>query len=267
METAGVPYERLGPRGGRGTLALPALRGRRGPPAIGRAVPGRRHGRRAGSAAPAITGPTCVSGSAPRPSASAVRSRVRVSAGEEVGRRTAVVTAGGWVARTIGPASPRPASPAPAGDARSSSPTSRPRWSATSGSEWASFIHHAERFWYGLTRPGVGLKVGGHHEGDVIDPDGPAGGPDPSYVDGLVRYVEEWVPGVATRADGRRRPACTRRPPTSGSCVDRRGPLDRRVGLLGPRLQVRAAHRPRPRRPGGRRHARRALPSPGRPLA
>ena len=55
---------------------------------------------------------------------------------------------------------------------------------------WASVIHHTDRFWYALPSPGVGLKVGGHHEGDVIDPDRRRDGPDPDYVDGLVRYVE-----------------------------------------------------------------------------
>ena len=66
--------------------------------------------------------------------------------------------------------------------------------------EWPSFIHHAERFWYGLHTPGVGLKMGAHHGGALIDPDEPRIEVDPSYIDGLVRYARALGPGRDARA-------------------------------------------------------------------
>ena len=143
-----------------------------------------------------------------------------------------------------------------------------PRWSAPSGSEWPSFIHHAERFWYGLHIAGHRLQGRrAHHEGDLDRPGRPRS-------EGPTRATSTgWS---ATRASGCR--ACVPEPMAGTTCLytttpderfllDRRGPLDRRVGLLGPRLQVRAAHRPRAWRTWRTASARRPFPPPGRPLA
>ena len=66
--------------------------------------------------------------------------------------------------------------------------------------EWPSFIHHrvdvGEGVVYGLRTPGEGIKVGGHHEGPVTDPDRRTFDLDPVRVDDAVRYAEQWLPGV-----------------------------------------------------------------------
>ena len=52
--------------------------------------------------------------------------------------------------------------------------------------EWPSFIHHGidegDGVVYGLRTPGEGIKVGGHHEGPVVDPDERSFDPDPERV-------------------------------------------------------------------------------------
>ena len=150
---------------------------------------------------------------------------VRVQAGgEELRASTAVVTAGGWVGRTIGPASsvglPLPSLRVTEEQLVHFPPTvERDQWE-----RWASVIHHTERFWYALPSPGIGLKVGGHHEGDAIDPDRRRDVPDPDYVDGLVRYVEEWMPGV--RPEPMAGTTCLyTTTPDERFLVDRRGPV------------------------------------------
>ena len=150
---------------------------------------------------------------------------VRVRAGdEELEAAVAVVTAGGWVAGTIGPASPvgLPLPPLRVSEEQlvHFAPTvERDQWE-----RWASSIHHADRFWYMLPSPGIGFKVGGHHEGDVIDPDRRREGPDLDYVEGLVRYVEEWVPGV--RPEPMAGTTCLyTTTPDDRFLVDRRGPI------------------------------------------
>ena len=150
---------------------------------------------------------------------------VRVQAGgEELRASTAVVTTGGWVGRTIGPASsvglPLPPLRVTEEQLVHFPPTvERDQWE-----RWASVIHHTERFWYALPSPGIGLKVGGHHEGDAIDPDRRRDGPDPDYVDGLVRYVEDWMPGV--RPEPMAGTTCLyTTTPDERFLVDRRGPV------------------------------------------
>jgi sarcosine oxidase len=150
---------------------------------------------------------------------------VRVEAGgEELEAATAVVTAGGWVGSVVGPetsaALPLPALRVTEEQLVHFPPTvERDEWE-----RWASVIHHADRFWYALPSPGTGLKVGGHHEGDVIDPDRRRDGPDPDYVDGLARYVEAWIPGV--RPEPTAGTTCLyTTTPDERFLVDRRGPI------------------------------------------
>jgi sarcosine oxidase len=61
---------------------------------------------------------------------------------------------------------------------------------------WPSFMHHTDRFRYGLFTPGEGLKVGGHHEGLVTSIDERRHGVDQASIDEIRRYVTDWVPGV-----------------------------------------------------------------------
>ena len=59
-----------------------------------------------------------------------------------------------------------------------------------------SFIHWAEPSHYGLVTPGEGVKVGEHHAGPPVDPDG-RGFEVPDEVRArLVDYVRSWLPGL-----------------------------------------------------------------------
>ncbi|MWV48890.1 N-methyl-L-tryptophan oxidase [Rathayibacter sp. VKM Ac-2803] len=76
---------------------------------------------------------------------------------------------------------------------------------ATGLDGWPSFVHHrgALPTIYGLATPGVGVKVGEHGTGRVIDPDQRGDRrPEPEALARLQRYVAEWVPGAdAASAD------------------------------------------------------------------
>ena len=74
---------------------------------------------------------------------------------------------------------------------------------APGGESWPVFVHHDERFHYGLFTPGVGMKVGEHGSGPVVDPDArpPA---DEVRLRRVASYVEQWLPGAdpsPTRVD------------------------------------------------------------------
>jgi sarcosine oxidase len=131
-----------------------------------------------------------------------------------------VVTAGAWLARTVGAEVPLP----PLRVTEEQLVYFPPRVEPKTLTEWPSFIHHTDRFWYGLHTPGLGIKLGGHHEGDAIDPDHRREELDPDYVAGLVRYAEHWVPGVVPEPDA---PSTCLYTTTSDErfLLDRRGPI------------------------------------------
>ena len=64
---------------------------------------------------------------------------------------------------------------------------------------WPVFVHHTDMPHYGLFTPGLGVKVGEHGTGVVVDPDArpPA---DDARVRRLSAYVEQWLPGAAATA-------------------------------------------------------------------
>ncbi len=110
----------------------------------------------------------------------------------EVVARAVVITAGSWVERI-----------APAGIGLPAMKVTQEQivhFVPRAEGEWPSFIHHrvemGEGVVYGLRTPGEGIKVGGHHEGPVTDPDRRTFELDPSRVDEAVRYAEKWLPGV-----------------------------------------------------------------------
>ena len=75
-------------------------------------------------------------------------------------------------------------------------------FTASGAEEWPVFVHHdEERPHYGLFTPDIGVKVGEHGTGVVVDPDErpPA---DDGRLRRLTSYVEQWLPGA--------RPAPTR---------------------------------------------------------
>ena len=64
------------------------------------------------------------------------------------------------------------------------------------GSNWPSFIHHRERFMYGLETPGEGVKVAEHHTGPVVDPDDRSFAIDSAGEARVREYVSTWLPGL-----------------------------------------------------------------------
>lgn len=49
---------------------------------------------------------------------------------------------------------------------------------------------------YGMLTPGEGVKAGWHAAGPVVDPDHRSFTPDPDLTAAIVRYAEQWLPGV-----------------------------------------------------------------------
>lgn len=119
---------------------------------------------------------------------------VEVDLGDEViEARRAVVTAGAWASDVLGDGT--------LGDSR------LPRFTISEeqlahyapldpDAVWPSFMHHTDRFRYGLFTPGEGLKVGGHHEGVVTSLEARRYDVDTARIDEIRRYVEAWIPGV-----------------------------------------------------------------------
>jgi sarcosine oxidase len=140
--------------------------------------------------------------------------------GERVEAATAVVTAGAWMARTAGGLVDLPPLTVTEEQLVHFPPVSAPG----APTDWPSFIHHTERFWYGLVTPGVGIKLGGHHEGAVIEPDQRRAHLEPAYVEGLVRYAEHWLPGVVPEPRAEQTCLYTNTP-DSRFLLDRAGPI------------------------------------------
>lgn len=134
--------------------------------------------------------------------------RVTANAVEVVtGRRVlrgsvAVVAAGAWAPRLLGQQAFAPALPSFV--VTQEQPAYFP---AAENAGWPSFIHHGVgqtgtsggQVNYGLWTPGMGLKVGEHATGPVVDPDHrlPV---DDARLRRLEDYVAEWLPGVQAGA-------------------------------------------------------------------
>ncbi|HEX9970149.1 MAG TPA: FAD-dependent oxidoreductase, partial [Acidimicrobiales bacterium] len=63
-----------------------------------------------------------------------------------------------------------------------------------------SFVHYGAPARYGLETPEEGVKVAEHGTGPTVDPDDRDSEIDPAGEDRVVRYVEEWLPGLETWA-------------------------------------------------------------------
>src|SRR5207244_1337708 len=63
---------------------------------------------------------------------------------------------------------------------------------------WPAFIHHRQPYIYGLFTPGQGVKVAEHHTGEPTDPDHRSFDVDPAGRERVVRYVEDWFPGLVS---------------------------------------------------------------------
>jgi sarcosine oxidase len=106
--------------------------------------------------------------------------------GETISAPVAVVTAGAWVREVIGDEL--------APDVVVTQEQIQ-HFAPRADGEWPSFIHHRQPWVYGLLAPGEGVKVAEHHVGPVIDPDRRVPR-DPKAEAAVVRYVEEWFPGL-----------------------------------------------------------------------
>jgi sarcosine oxidase len=89
---------------------------------------------------------------------------------------------------------------------------------------WPSFIHHDAGLRYGLPSITEGIKVGGHHEGAVVDPDARDFRLDSLQVQQLTAYVEHWLPGVVPEPQFGATCLYTTTPDES-FVIDRRGPI------------------------------------------
>jgi sarcosine oxidase len=97
--------------------------------------------------------------------------------------------------------------------------------------EWPSFVHWGPDS-YGLFEPGSGVKVGLHSSGPVVDPDTRDFTPEPERDADLLRYVEEWYPGLDT---GRTTAiSCLYdTTPSNNFVIDRAGPITVAAGFCG----------------------------------
>ena len=111
---------------------------------------------------------------------------VEVSTDEEMVRaRLAVVTAGAWVTHVLGRRAP---------DVVVTQEQVQ-HFAPRVEQEWPGFIHHRQPWIYGLLTPGEGVKVDEHHVGPHVDPDHRL--PRSRELEAkVVRYVEEWMPGL-----------------------------------------------------------------------
>ena len=111
---------------------------------------------------------------------------VGVVAGDSRWRaRVVVVTAGAWMTQVLGERAPNVVV----------TQEQVQHFAPTVEQDWPSFIHHRRPWVYGLLTPGEGVKVDEHHVGPVVDPDSrrPRDG---ELERTVVRYVEEWMPGL-----------------------------------------------------------------------
>jgi sarcosine oxidase len=105
--------------------------------------------------------------------------------GDTLSAPVAVVTAGAWVTKVLGARAPTV----------TVTQEQVQHFAPAIEQEWPSFIHHRDTWIYGLLTPGEGVKVDEHFAGPVIDPDARV----PRNLEhdrAMVRYVEEWMPGL-----------------------------------------------------------------------
>ena len=146
---------------------------------------------------------------------------VTVSFGEERAEApVAVVTAGAWVEETLGglmSGLPRlvvtqeQIAHFPARDSRQ---------------EWPSFIDHSRGATgiYGLRTPGEGVKAAHHMGGAATAGDGRDFAIDTAHTAEIVRYVEEWLPGLVPEPQNMTTCLYTTTP-NEDFIIDRQGPL------------------------------------------
>jgi sarcosine oxidase len=140
-------------------------------------------------------------------------------AGDVVRARAVVVTAGSWVTDVLGDTTAPPLPPLTVTqETVIHFPAVDPQM------RWPSFIHHDAGLRYGLPSLTEGIKVGGHHEGAVVDPDNRDFELNSLQVQQLTEYVERWLPGVQPAPQFGATCLYTTTPDES-FVIDRRGPI------------------------------------------
>jgi len=144
--------------------------------------------------------------------------------GGAVQARQVVVTAGAWAPKLLTGLVPLPPFKVTQEQPRFFEPVS-------DGLDWPSFVH-GQKAVYGLFEPGSGVKVGLHGAGPVVDPDTRDYAVEPESDARLLRYVEEWFPGL----DASRSTVISclyDNTPTDNFVIDRVGPITVAVGFCG----------------------------------
>lgn len=170
---------------------------------------------------------------------------------EELRARTVVVTVGAWSAALLADVPGFEALPALV--VTQEQPAHFPvlDGALVADDGWPSFIHHVDpaghaaargglgadpeypaRGVYGHHTPGVGIKVGHHGTGPVVDPDERDFAAEPGRLEELRAYVRDWFPGVD--ADAPEPISCTyTTTPDERFVLDRVGPVVVGAGFSG----------------------------------
>jgi len=105
----------------------------------------------------------------------------------------------------------------------------RPRDDAAT---WPSFIHHRTPYIYGLDTPGHGVDVAKNHTIAQTAPDNSTFEWDEESEPRVIRYVDEWFPGL--RPEPASAETCLyTTTPTADFVIDRSGPLIVAAGFSG----------------------------------
>jgi sarcosine oxidase len=143
--------------------------------------------------------------------------------GGAVRARQVVVTAGAWAPKLLTGLVPLPPFTVTQEQPRFFEPVA--------DFDWPSFVH-GRKASYGLFEPGSGVKVGLHGTGPEVDPDTRDFAVEPERDAQLLRYVEDWFPGLDTSRSTAI--SCLYdNTPTDSFVIDRVGPITVAVGFCG----------------------------------
>ena len=157
-----------------------------------------------------------------------------LASGAAVRADTVVVTAGAWTTRLLGSDRMLGAERMPRLTVTEETPAHFAPLPSPDAAAWPSFNHYVDASYpatvYGMPTPGEGVKVGFHRVGDEVDPD--ARPHRTTHAEALVRYVDEWMPGLDAASAVHL--SCTYTSTDDGDFVlDRRGRLVIGAGFSG----------------------------------